>query len=439
MTISRGKGRFPFIVPLLLAAISATSPASAQSSIGFVSPNDVEALLDYALPTWSYRTWTINGSLSGSGREIVVDDDTTYANAFASDLTSLFEWQWMSDTDERELSVRVDGRYAHHERDDGAWSSKGHSLEGTADVDAAVRHYLSPGEVWGGLSIAATHHYSESVRDHGKSSVGSLDWYGNSYRYRVEAEVGAGRVRDVTPIIRAQRLGERLRALGRTGLSGSQVRRVADVLAREWGYRNVFDRSEKNFWSDVIEPILAGQEPLTPYEILYLRDVMVESLGTREQGSRVGLVTMYTHTSWSDEYEVGVFGNWGHNVSLAQQFTADAYATYCWNDYDDRSREYARFNVRLAHLWTVADRYDMRTSLTYSNDNFMPSYAANRRAHFARLEPQFRIYIEDSLALVTSAAVDYISRSVQDESRLEHGWSWRYGISLEYALDRVLY
>ncbi len=439
MTISNGRTYSLFIALLLLANTCATNLASAQSSVGFVSPSDVEALLDYTLPTWSYRIWTINGRLSGSGREFVVNDDTTYGNEFTSDLASLFTWQWMSDTDERELSMEVDGRYTHHNRNYRSWSSKGHSLMSTMSVDAAVRHYLSPGGAWGGLSVAASHDYSESVSEPNKSSVGSLDSYGHSSRYRVEAKVGTGRVRDVTPIVRAQRLSERLRALGRPGLSRSQVRRVADILAQEWGYRNVFERSEKNFWSDVLEPIFAGQEPLTPYEILYLRDVLVESIGTREQGSQVGLVSIYTSSQWSDEYEVGVFGNWGHNVSLAQQFTADAYATYCWNDYDDRSREYARVSVRLAHLWMMADRYDMRTSVIYGNDHYMPSYAANRNNHFIYFEPQFRIYIEDSLALVTSATVNYSSSRIPDESRLEHGWSWRYGISLEYSLDRVLY
>jgi Tat protein secretion system quality control protein TatD with DNase activity len=80
--------------------------------------------------------------------------------------------------------------------------------------------------------------------------------FGRTREYDVGAGIGIGRSRDVTPLIRAQRLSERLEALGRPPLSAHQVQQVAQVLAREEGYRIVFDRPDRSFWRDVLEPML---------------------------------------------------------------------------------------------------------------------------------------------------------------------------------------
>ncbi len=436
--ISNAKACLPLILPLLLLTGFMIRPASAQSSIGFAEPDDVEALLEYRLPTWSYRICTVNGSLQGSGRDRDNSGEREIGNRFSTFLSSHFTWRRMSETDERDLAIAGYGHYSRYNSEYGSRSSTGHALDGTASLAAGIRRFLSPGGAWGGVSISSTHSYHEDVDEFDKSSLPGHD---DGYRYYMcsaEATAGIGRVRDVTPIIRAQRISERLHALGRPEMTGSQIRRVAAVLAQEGVYRTVFDRSEKNFWRDLLGPILDGQEPLTPYEVLYLRDVMVETLGTREQGREFGLVTSYRVSPGSDTYDIGVFASWAHNLSLTQQLSAEAYATYRRFDYGDGGREHARLLLRLGHLWMIADRYDLRTSLSYDNDRYLPDEWANRQDHFVRLEPEFRIYIEDSLALVTTAMLDYSSMRIRDESMLRHGWQWSYGISLEYALDRVL-
>mgnify|MGYP000337876300 CR=1 FL=1 len=102
-----------------------------------------------------------------------------------------------------------------------------------------------------------TRSYVESIRentvDGETTETGSYN-RGNSLY--VTVGVGLGRARNVAPLIRAQRLSERLKAIGRAPLSPAEIQEVARVLATEHGYRAVYERPDRSFWQDVLMPML---------------------------------------------------------------------------------------------------------------------------------------------------------------------------------------
>ena len=265
-------------------------------------------------------------------------------------------------------------------------------------------------------------------------------------------------------MIRAQRLSERLVALDRPPLTPDQVQQIARVLATEQGYRTVFDRPDRSFWRDVLEPMLDDEHPLSPYEIFYLRDILSEDIGPRREG--VELRGSYFYNEFSadaDGQEARAYSRsprlnflWVRNLSFNHQLTLNTGASYRQEDlssteslgqsYSDK-RETLSGDLSMAHLWTIADRYRLDTSLdfvgSYNERNNDVSRIIERDFR-TELVSAFRIFLEDNMSLVASIRGanahgydDY--QDLMDTERYTRSWNWSYGIGIEYYLDRVLY
>jgi len=157
-----------------------------------------------------------------------------------------------------------------------------HNLVGNYGVGGGLNQYLGEGQFFLGLLGNGGQYYEESIIE--VSDADEIRNFRRNHHFGIGPSVGWGRARDVTPLIRAQRLSERLIALDRPPLTSDQVQQIARVLATEQGYRTVFDRPERSFWRDVLEPMLDQENPLSPYEIFYLRDVLAEDIGPRREG-----------------------------------------------------------------------------------------------------------------------------------------------------------
>lgn len=85
------------VLGLLLTLIVAI-PATAQTTVGFADPHDLQALLDYRLPTWNYRTWTVSGNLAGGGWDYTGEGSRNLNNRFQSNLASDLAWAREAET-----------------------------------------------------------------------------------------------------------------------------------------------------------------------------------------------------------------------------------------------------------------------------------------------------------------------------------------------------
>ncbi len=447
--MSRRERNFPGPRALLvLATLLSAGPVFAQSTVGFADPRDTRALLDYRLPTWSYRIWSLSGGLNGGGNDYSTEERKSIRNQFSSALASDLIWRRMSDIQDRHLAARVSGDYRRQHDGNETHVRSDHELNGLVKAQGMIRRYLRPGGFYGGLMVEAHQSYQERIQEEAWPEDDEVpDQYSRRTHGLIQGDIGVGRLRDVTPIIRAQRLSERLVALGRSRLTRGQILRVADVLATEQGYRKVFDRPERNFWSDVLEPMLEGQDSLTPYEIFYLRDVMSESVGSRWEGAQTGFRAVYQGTDGDspagkliiDERELSIFADWAHNLSLEHQLGAQVSGGYHWQVWNGDKREFGKISVRLFHFWCLADRYSLDTSVSLAGYYTERDEEVNRRNLQTRFDSEFRIYVEDSMTLVTGVMVGNAQLNEPADQGSGHGWDWSYRIGLEYTLDSLLY
>ena len=434
------------LILLILAATSAVAaepgPGQRQgppSPAGFTAPPDVKALLDYRLPTWGYRTLQMDVSLladqsDGQGTR---NSNVSLATALAAyheseDLTWYLQPRLQGGY--RNFSNRTEGLSRRQLAGSGA-------ISGSADVYVAGDWSLT-------ADLEANVHYLERRSQEDSTTVWS---YGRDTGFSPEVGLAYGRVRDVTPLLRARRLGERLVALGRPDLSEADLQALAGILARRAGYTAVFDRNEKVFWDDVLGG-LAADDPLTPYEVLYLTEVMVERLGTRRQGWQVG-ASIGTERDGGDMSDTRDFLHaglvWSHNPTLDHQLSVELDGRRAWWG----SRDTDEIELTLQHLWVLADRFVWTNRAfgrfeesTFSYDQVTatgdPAPDGITRRRTLQIASRLEVYLEDRLVLTPSVAAGLNDvRSTgpfQVDTDTGGIFGWNASLRLTWYLDRWL-
>ncbi|MEN8007734.1 MAG: hypothetical protein ABFS42_12010 [Candidatus Krumholzibacteriota bacterium] len=437
---------------VLPALIFFTNSSEAQTSIGFEDPGDNDNILDYRLPDWAYRTWVLSGELDGGGHDSTVDETAHSGNSLKSNLKTQFT-SWRS-SEQRLFRFEADagGSYSRRHSGEGYSEEKNRSLNGSYSVNTVYRHYFGKGPVSLGAQGILRKRYSEYDRYSrtGEEVIEDSELARENY-HSVHLSTGVGRIRDVTPLIRAQRLNERLAQLGRDRLTDVQVRELARVLATEHGYRIVFDRPEKSFWRDVLEPMLGEGGGLSTYEIYYLKDIMEEDIGPRSQGLALTAGLNYRENiSENPEREkyssrsrsLSAYFGWFHNPSLNQQIGTSLRGVYRFSNWRTQQGDDRYVTGSLRHLWTIADRYrwDNRLSAVWDYHKSTNQQEENKSRSFrASFLSQFKIFLEDSMALVAKVNVGNMDLDPGYEHPSRKGWNWSYGLGVEYYLDRFLY
>lgn len=195
---------------------------------------------------------------------------------------------------------------------------------------------------------------------------------------------GFGRIRNVNPVIRAVRLDERLRAVGRDASLGSNdILSAADQFTRYQGYQATYDRPDKYFWGDMNRATSSALSGVSPYDMMYLTDVLDEAIGSRLQGWEVltGASFHYNNSlarkgetetsplgqvldrSSDINKSISLFlrGRWYQNISLNHQVGIFSYINQQYPLDSSLTLWYASIRVGGDWLWNVADRWLLRT------------------------------------------------------------------------------
>ncbi len=435
------------LILAVLALCVVADPAAAQTSVGFTNPEDVSTLLDYRLPDWGYRTVTLglgSGGLGSNryGSMSYSDNSRTVANAQQGLYVT-----WHRESEPRNWSVSAGEEGDWSWQRVGTTAGRGYQSTFTEELDlsGSIRDYAR-GDTYLLGSADIRGRYQED-RSH-QGSGGSV-YLQRSLSTSVGMGAGYGRVRDVTPLLQAQRLSERLRALGREPLSREDVLRLAGVFARIGGYQRVFDRPDRQLWRDVLEPLLGRGEPLSPYEVLYLRDVLQENLGSREEGARVELSARASRSStggnereWSTNLGPAIDARWIHNLSLDRQLALAFSGSYSWWDYSNPAQgkhELGLGSLSTQHLWVVADRAIWTTFLTGSfRYSEVPESDFISRERLLGLQSTYRFYIEDRVSLSPTVRVQW-QRTGTGDRRHDEYWNWQLNLGLNYDLENALF
>lgn len=445
---------YRILCPLALLVIFATDPLHAQSTVGYEQPDSTRPLTDYRLPDWSYRVLTLTANSRANGFTMTRSDggsDQRTANALFN-AAPRFDVLYESEARTADLFMRPQLQYDYRTSEinfpDGTTQQETREeFRASTMARGVLREYMRPGRF---LLVDVSGQYDYAwTRAEGDAELppGNL---GNEMYY-VESRLGfgLGRVRDVTPVVRALRLDARLQALGRDArFTDEELQDVARQFARTPGYEAVYDRPDKYFWDDLFEQLDDRISPLSPFETLYLSDVLQERIGQRLEGAdvavgalaRTGTINPSSFdtnvvTGASSDVEFGVFasGRWYRNVTLRQQlgFNADLAAT---TDVTASDAAALRSTVDGTWLWSVADRFLLDTRLSVDFVAFdapfaLPPYTTRQR--YTAMTDLF-VFVEDRVALQVGGRANW-----QNDDSMD--WlTWNVNVGLSFYLDRAL-
>lgn len=432
------------LLPILVvvnAPVAGTTPVTEVPPIGFADRTDLGVLLGYRLPDWGWRTWEADGHFHGGGNRsahpvLGSSHRLTYDSALATTLS----WNRESEARTWALAAGLDGGWR---KDRSSWNNgliRENELSGSYDVRFGLDRYLTDRPWFVGI----------------KAGVGGtyLDRLGSSYEdplirtheNRAQLDLGWGRLRDVTPLVRAQRLAERLVALGRPRPDAAQVQAAATILAQFGGYQLIYERPEHRFWEKVLAPLI-GEQPLSVAEIYYLRDIFVEDLGIRRQGLRAALSGRWHQSGLGDHanYRPGVMATFetSRNLALDLQIAMQVAILLDWQRPPDdaEDRRVLTTTTQLALLWNVVDRtrMDWVISASYSDQDAV-TFSRVNRAVFSQWS--WRVFIEDRTSIRPFVDLSWAEQEQQFDQfnpYASRAWAWKYGISLHYRLDGVLF
>ncbi len=482
----------PAVCALLLAVLAAASltPAAAQvpdtlrPPVGFSEPAIAQPIDAYRLPDWHFSTLTLRGDAFGSrGTSSFEETDRTNSNfqsQFAPDYRALWE------SEERVLSLDVSPslNYTSSEVDQSSGPSSSNVEESRLrlSLDARSRYdrYVSAGtflRVEEELELS----YDRTSRDPEQNppSIDSgppevaTDRSRTLLASNTRVGVGWGRVRDVTPVIRALRVDERLRSLGQEGLSTDAVQAAARQFARVPGYEAVYDRPDKYFWGEFFDA--TSEAGLSSLETFYVADVLREPIGRRFEGAEVVVgpdvrvlhldTDFQSSNRFSEDFSgtdvlAGGFlsARWFENPSLRHQFGAELSASYLFGlsevevVRDDLERQWS---VRPAVSWNglVADRLRIDTRLfasvageaitqdlrTPAGRDISESETLIRQTYGA--DATATVFVENRLAVDAEAQVLH-GRTEQlafvADTALATTWELQFRLAFRYFLFRSL-
>ncbi len=435
---------------LAAALILAAAPSFAQPAIGYSDPEDLDALLAYRLPDWGWSEWDGRLYFRGSGASSTDQSIGRHDLDLATDATWVRQGEqlsWYLSAGSRML-LSVDNV------DNSSGESDQDRFGTEQDVIGNVRRYLGGSSVYllGRGGIAWDYDQSRS-RTTGQDVPTTR--YSRDVNLRAGVGLGIGRVRNVTPLITAERISERLVALGRPALTRAQVQAVAEALVRRDGYVENYERFQRFFWEAVLAPVLDPARPLAPYEVLYLQDVEREQSDLRREGmdfelganwrenntnldlgSASGSVGM---VSRPHAWNVSAATTWAHNLSLDTQLTVDAYVVNEWVDATEGDERRTWGSLNASWLRNVSDRHRLAIEARVLGDYREDQTGRIRRYATESLQISDRIWVEDSLALQPYATLDYITASSSDGSHGDPRTTWSYGVTVQYYFDSAIF
>lgn len=361
----------------------------AQQSIG-IGSTDPKPLKDYRLPDWGYSRSTLGMSFSNYGVNRKDSDNERSDNNLNFSITPAYILFKESESNVADINVNGQALFRESEssfEDDSRRATTRYPSQNFQLNAIGLWKNYSPtyfSEV--GLNSLFIRNHSEQKSTERffnppSSSKSSYELTERLLLTKTSFGVGVGRVRNVTPVIRALRLRERLRAINHEA-SGDLVEKAAAEFTRYPGYASAYDRPQKHFWNSLQDEI--GDNSL--FESQYLNDVFSEALGERLEGYEFGVRLQGTFFDYhlkskftgffggdeSDKFNGFLLGpqaaaRFFTNYSLRGQFGIISTLSYDFalDEEDNPIKNLLSINARLEHLYSLMDRLLWQTSLTF--------------------------------------------------------------------------
>jgi hypothetical protein len=351
-----------------------------------------------------------------------------------------------------DLSYRFN--YRRHPESYNTRISRNHYLQ--SDLYVSNKKYSTPSN-YINLETMVNFDYRYEYSDASYSCYSDYEANHRTYEATILAGFGKGKVRDITPVIRALRFKKRYNSLGKSNLTDQEIENLAEVMATYSGYSYVYDRSSKKFWNAAFNTLGNKMVEMDGYETFFVTEALSEQVGSRLEGSDVNFNIQYTRVEENNDgkYYDYVYSYAGpvlqarvySNLSTRYQISFDLEASYLFGISDLKPFENVFLSVlNHSQLFTITDRliYTFNGYLTTQNYNYE---VGDNKGFIVEIFNDFSYYLEDNLTL--SLFIDYLfqkfdhdtidnsyyysSSDFYDNLYKEYG-EWDFGLSLNYRL-----
>lgn len=436
---------------LLLSAVllNAVQPGLPASDVKFVN--------EFRLPAWKsmYFDLTLYGSARNSGisnkdyeqeQSEFIRQENFYLN-----LSPKLKFRSESENNITEIKGELYSRFSYN-------SSKDKDDHPQMDIDRMI--VLKPELTFSNKGYSSNGDFI--------NLGGSINYdYGYFYmneenedieRYAVINAIlgyGNGKVRDVTPIIKALRFNKRYSSLGKGQFNDNEIGEIAKVISMVPVYYETYDRASKYFWEEMYKAANGKMEGLSGYQTFMVMNGLGDLSGERLEGNDISANARYIWMDENDntsghfqngnsEYRYGVFapyllGRYYSNRSIDYQIGFEAEASYQIPTSDKELFE-QNILVRLNHneLYCITDRilYIGNATFLYQDRKFEKKDIVQK--YEASFKNNFTYYLEDNFSLKLDAdviwdkteRVEENSYTVTDISTEQ--LTWVFGVSLNY-------
>ncbi len=419
-----------------------------QTIIGFREPSNIQSILEYRIPPWGYSSLLLNFDFYGSGNDAKYQNDSNNKrfnwNIY---IRPTFRKYYESEEKQSFFHTYLKALYNGYKSE---WNYVNHqNINSRHDYNISFvfnfdqKRYFTTKQFFSVESDGEIFYYNQHPYTSTETSYETI----RGYNITAKIGFGSGRLRDITPVIRALRLSERYNALGKkSSLSKKDIQMIAEAIAKQSGYNIVYERSDKYFWNNLFGKI-ENIPTLSPFEVYYLSEVLCENIGVRQQGWNIlsGLKIFNRCCSNKKKINLGVFAHciWYKNLTLDHQIGFEGSGYYGMVFGDNYNKEpNSQLQLKVEYLWIISDRLLWESNLdAIEYFGKIEGLSSQNEEWFGNhdyyITSSFTYFIEDNLAISTGLNVFLYRRNKKSNYNYENN-SFSLRLRLNYYFDRHL-
>ncbi len=427
----------------------------AQTSIGFKNRNHIKPISDYRLPQWGYSTIMLDGW--GMTKSSYKESNQAKIENFEYQLLmkpSLLGYRESEKYIQNyQVNLSLDNHYKNYQNNPklaGVSMPENREMKYdiTLDLKGSRKQYLIPN---GFLLIDGA--YNHTYQDHKteeKTAENEIDYKGiaRDYQADIKLGVGFGRIRNISPLIRALRWRERFEALRDSFvITDDKIQLVGQEFSKISGYEVIYDRKDKYFWNNLFSQTDPNQS-LTPFETFYLTDVLYENIGERFEGWEVSAAYNLQIRKENKDNWGGVLKlNWYKNLSLEDQINFGSTISFLKTNskseinsfYENTEYVYTTF---INYLWLLTDRITWHSRLSHQYHDVRNryqnlSYDWSDKFTGYHLNSKFIYYIENGMNFFINVEYNFADSSQRYSNRMPYMEYNSHGLQLNFGFHYI--
>ncbi len=308
---------------------------------------DPSVFTKYRIPNSELSSLWFNTSLNFNSRKLTYNQGTVstgnYNSNFGYNLTPYYYLLQESDNRYLNLNVKLSGDYSHSYNQDQSlnppYITSGKQNSYSSNLSAAFMYdNYNEGNIFYSLSSNIQVNMTENKNENNNLTISrSYDGY-KTQNYGFSFGIGAGKIRNVTPVVSAVRFQERLKQINmiNESLPEGTIEDLAGEFSRQDYYAQVHVRPNKYFWQGIEKTLSDDGVSLTGlnmYAANYLMETTNEYRFLRQEGLKAGINIQFNYQNsyasyafpkkiYEQLYTLGnAYLNYSHQLNLNSQLS----------------------------------------------------------------------------------------------------------------------